>query len=82
MIKIELKPNQIKLLNRWLIKQTYLKLDEVVTFKQFFREYGLEIKESDFDMVYECCPFGFVINKIDDYDLQHKKGQELSGLNK
>ncbi len=68
-LKIKLKPNQLKVLKDWLPKQKYLTINEVEIFKNSFRDYGVEFKEVDFDMIYECCPFGFIISPIEEYDL-------------
>lgn len=72
-MKINLTKTQIKILKNWVIEQTYLTIEEVESFKQSFRDYGIKIKENDFDMIYECCPFGFIINRIDEYDLIKNK---------
>lgn len=72
MLKIQLKPAQYVLLRAWLPKQEYLTIDEVEIFKNSFREDGVEFKEIDFDMIVECCPFGFIISRIEEYDLKNK----------
>ena len=68
-LKIQLKISQLQLLKNWLPKQEYLTIDEVEIFKNSFRDYGVELKEVDFDMIFECCPFGFIISAIEEYDL-------------
>ena len=67
-MKIELNTKQLQLLKNWLPKQKYLTTNEVKIFENSFNKDSVEFKEVDFDMIVECCPFGFIIERIEDYD--------------